>query len=130
MSNSRKSLLAIIGLILATTAALAAMGAVGAGNPTPLPVPTPAGDKLGTVSTEVVQDKVLKGADGRVTVSLNLTAAQLPELDKGPVQAVDLVIVLDRSGSMEGQKLSDARQAVIGLLDHLGSEDRLALVTY
>lgn len=130
MSSTRKSLLTIIGLILATTAVLAAMEAVGKGNPPPLPVSTPAGDKLVTISTEVVQGKVLKGADGRVTVSLNLTAARLPTLDNGPVQAVDLVIVLDRSGSMEGQKLSDARQAVIRLLDQLGPEDRLALVTY
>ena len=46
------------------------------------------------------------------------------------MQAADLVIVLDRSGSMEGQKLNDARQAVIGLLDQLGPDDRLALVIY
>jgi Ca-activated chloride channel family protein len=78
----------------------------------------------------VVQDKVLKGADGRVTVSLNLAAARLPELDTPPTQAADLVIVLDRSGSMEGEKLNDARQAVIGLLDQVSPEDRLALVTY
>jgi Ca-activated chloride channel family protein len=46
------------------------------------------------------------------------------------VQAADLVIVLDRSGSMEGEKLNDARQAVIRLLDQVSPEDRLALVTY
>ena len=33
MSTTKKSLLAIIGLILATTAALAAMGTMGTGNP-------------------------------------------------------------------------------------------------
>ena len=130
MSNTKKSLLAIIGLILATTAALAAMGTMGTGNPSHLPAPAPTGDNIVTVSTEVVQDKVLKGGDGRVTVSLNLAAARLPTRDNHPVQAADLVIVLDRSGSMEGQKLNDARQAVLGLLNHLGTEDRLALVVY
>ena len=130
MSTPKKSLLAIIGLILATTAALAAMGAMGSATAPPLAAPTLTGDKRVTVSTEVVQDKVLKGGDGRVTVSLNLTAARLPASDNDPEQAADLVIVLDRSGSMEGQKLSDARQAVIGLLDQLGPDDRLALVTY
>ena len=130
MSTTKKSLLAIMGLILATTAALAAMGAMESGISTPLPIPTPTGDKLITVSTEMVQDKVLKGADGQVTASLNLAAAQLPTFDNESVQAVDLVVVLDRSGSMEGQKLSDARQAVIRLLAQLGPEDRLALVTY
>ncbi len=130
MPKTKKSLLVIIGLILATTAALAAMGAMGPATIPPLPAPNPTGDKLVAVSTEVIQDKVLKGGDGRVTVSLNLAAARLPTFDKGPVQAADLVIVLDRSGSMQGQKLSDARQAVIHLLDQLGPEDRLALVTY
>ena len=130
MSNTKKSLLTIISLILATTAALAAMGAVGKNNPSPLHISNTAGDKLVTVSSEVVQNKILKDSDGRVTVSLNLAAARLPALDKGPVQAADLVIVLDRSGSMDGQKLSDACQAVIGLLNQLGPEDRLALVTY
>jgi Ca-activated chloride channel family protein len=130
MSSTRKSLLTILGLITATTAALAAMGAMEADVPHHPPVPSSSHDKRVTVTTEVVQDKVLKGADGRVTVSLNLAAARLPELDTPPTQAADLVIVLDRSGSMEGEKLNDARQAVIGLLDQVSPEDRLALVTY
>jgi len=130
MSKMQKSLLAIIGLILATTAALAAMGAMGTGNRHPVPVSTSVKDELLSVSSEVVQDKVLKGADGRVTVSLNLTAARMPSLDNESVAATDLVVVLDRSGSMEGQKLNDARQAIIRLLDQFGPEDRLALVTY
>lgn len=130
MSTTKKSLLTILGLILATTAALAAMGAMGSATAPPLAALTLTGDAPVTVSTEVVQDKVLKGGDGRVTVSLNLTAARLPTIDNEPVAAADLVVVLDRSGSMEGQKLSDARQAVNHLLDQLGPDDRLALVTY
>jgi Ca-activated chloride channel family protein len=130
MSSTKKSLLTILGLILATSAALAAMGSMGSSRSALQSAFAPAGDAPLTVSTEVVQDKVLKGSDGRTTVSLNLTAARLPTLDDAPVQAADLVIVLDRSGSMEGRKLSDARQAVIRLLDQLGPQDRLALVTY
>jgi Ca-activated chloride channel family protein len=130
MSPNPKSLLTILGLILATSAALAAMGAMGSDRSATPSVFAPVGDPPLTVSTEVVQDKVLKGSDGRTTVSLNLTAARLPILDGAAVQAADLVIVLDRSGSMEGRKLSDARQAVIRLLDRLSPEDRLALVTY
>ena len=130
MSTTRKSLLAIIGLILATTAALAAMRTMETGNPPPVTGPVSAADKFVSLSTEVVQDKVLKGGNGQVTVSLNLTAARLPTLESNPAQAADLVIVLDRSGSMEGKKLNDARQAVLRLLDQVGAEDRLALVTY
>ncbi len=130
MSTTRKNLLAILGLILATTAALAAMGAVGTDNSSLLTHVPPAGDSLVTVAAEVVQDKVLKGADGRIAVSLNLTVARLPTLGNNSSPAADLVVVLDRSGSMEGRKLTDARQAVIGLLEQLGPDDRLALVTY
>ena len=129
MSTPKKSLLAIIGLILVTTAALAAMGAM---DPGPLPPTAPGADdgKRLTLTTEVVQDKVLKGGDGRVTVALDLAAARLPAIEDMPPQAADLVIVIDRSGSMGGKKLNDARQAVVRLLDHLGPDDRLALVTY
>ena len=129
MSKTPKSLLAIIGLILATTAALAALNGPGALFSSGTSVPT-AEEQPVTVAAEVVQEKVLQGGDGKVTVALTLSAARLPEGGQKPVQAADLVIVLDRSGSMQGRKLRDARQAVIGLLDHLGPDDRLALLTY
>jgi Ca-activated chloride channel family protein len=41
-----------------------------------------------------------------------------------------MVIVLDRSGSMQGRKIEDARQAVQILLSSLSAKDRFALVTY
>jgi Ca-activated chloride channel family protein len=41
-----------------------------------------------------------------------------------------MVIVLDRSGSMQGRKIEDARQAVLMLLSNLSPKDRFALVTY
>jgi len=130
MSTTQKSMLAIIGLILATTAALAALNGPGTPLSSLASTTTAAGDAPVTVTAEVVQDKVLQGGDGKVTLALNLSAAQLPEDGNRPPQAADLVLVLDRSGSMQGRKLNDARQAVIGLLDHLGPDDRLALLTY
>jgi Ca-activated chloride channel family protein len=42
----------------------------------------------------------------------------------------DLVVVLDRSGSMSGEKIESARQAIRELVGRLGPEDRFALVTY
>ena len=130
MSTQKKSLLTITALILATTATLAAMAARDADM---TPIDSAAimdGDDLMTFATEVIQDKVLKGSDGRVTVALNLSAANRPDGDKAPLQAADLAIVLDRSGSMEGRKMGDARQAVLHLMDQLGPDDRLALLTY
>jgi Ca-activated chloride channel family protein len=130
MSKPTRSLITILGLILATTVPLAILSAMGTqATVTPAIPPTATGAGL-TMSSEVVQEKILKGGDGRVTVALSLAAQRLPKTTSVPAPATDLVIVLDRSGSMEGQKLSDACQAVVGLIDQLGPDDRLALVTY
>jgi Ca-activated chloride channel family protein len=42
----------------------------------------------------------------------------------------DLVVVLDRSGSMSGQKIADARAATAALIRQLHPEDRVALVSF
>lgn len=48
----------------------------------------------------------------------------------GAERSVDLVVVLDRSGSMAGGKMRDARDAVAELVRALGPADRFALVSY
>jgi Ca-activated chloride channel homolog len=83
-----------------------------------------------TVQADLVQEKILSGSDGKVAVALTLTAAEMPMPTHRPVQYTDLVIVLDRSGSMEGQKIRDARKAVLRLIDRLTADDRLAVVAY
>jgi Ca-activated chloride channel family protein len=42
----------------------------------------------------------------------------------------DLVVILDRSGSMAGEKIENARAAIGELVSRLRAEDRFALVTY
>lgn len=44
--------------------------------------------------------------------------------------ARDLVLVLDVSGSMEGEKLEQAKAAAEYVLDHLGADDRFAIVDF
>jgi Ca-activated chloride channel family protein len=44
--------------------------------------------------------------------------------------AVNVALVLDRSGSMGGQKIRLAREAVIDALRMLGADDRFAIVSY
>jgi len=44
--------------------------------------------------------------------------------------AKDVVVVLDTSGSMEGEKLDQAKAALTYVLDHLGAEDRFAVVEF
>lgn len=44
--------------------------------------------------------------------------------------AKDLILVLDRSGSMEGEKIQQAKSAVKYILQHLNSEDRFQIITF
>jgi Ca-activated chloride channel family protein len=82
------------------------------------------------VSGRLVQNKVLLGSSGTVGLNLTLQAAEAASSENGITRNVDMVIVLDRSGSMQGDKIQDARRAVLKLLSDLSSKDRLALVTY
>ncbi|MCP4663089.1 MAG: VWA domain-containing protein [bacterium] len=71
---------------------------------------------------------VLAGGDGRVNMELVLAGAELPGV--AARTATDLLIVLDRSGSMGGAKIEYARSAIGELIAELGPQDRLALVAY
>jgi len=54
-----------------------------------------------------------------------------PGLETGEVQvAKDIIFVLDRSGSMHGEKFSQAQQAVQYVLEHLNAEDRFGLIAF
>jgi Ca-activated chloride channel homolog len=53
-----------------------------------------------------------------------------PVLDIDESVARDIVIVLDRSGSMEDEKMAQARDAAEYVLDHLGDDDRFAIVDF
>lgn len=43
---------------------------------------------------------------------------------------VDVVLILDRSGSMSGKKIVDAQEAAVAFLNFLDEKDRAALVSY
>jgi Ca-activated chloride channel family protein len=129
MTNDKKSLLSILVLIMTVSAILAYVTA-DKSVLAHLIAPKPVAKGPVALHADLVQDKVLSGSDGKVAVSLTLTAAEVEPLEHRPVQPADLVIVLDRSGSMQGQKISDARHAVLRLIDRLTFNDRLSLVTY
>ena len=46
------------------------------------------------------------------------------------VVAKDVIIVLDTSGSMEGEKIVQAKQAVSYVLNHLNAEDRFGVIEF
>jgi Ca-activated chloride channel homolog len=129
-----KSFCLIIVLIAATGAAMAY--SAGAGKRwlaawTPSTILNPPMDSAPvTLKAQLVQDKILQGSDGRVNLALTLQAPDRPDSEMSAPRNVDMVIVLDRSGSMNGLKISDARKAVLNLLSSLSAEDRFALITY
>jgi Ca-activated chloride channel family protein len=59
-----------------------------------------------------------------------LLIAPKMEADERAVVAKDVIFVLDTSGSMEGQKLRQAQDAVEFVLDHLHQEDRFNIVSF
>jgi Ca-activated chloride channel family protein len=52
------------------------------------------------------------------------------ETDVNAVVAKDVIFVLDTSGSMEGKKLEQAKEALEFVLDHLHDEDRFNIVAF
>ncbi|MEZ4503883.1 MAG: VWA domain-containing protein [Dehalococcoidia bacterium] len=53
-----------------------------------------------------------------------------PEIEVDEAVARDVVLVLDTSGSMEGDKIVQARDAATYILDRLGPDDRFGVVAF
>jgi hypothetical protein len=60
-----------------------------------------------------------------ITVSITLTGTG----DPFPT-SVDVVLILDKSGSMRGEKLKDAKEAAKRFLDFTNEIDKVGLVTF
>lgn len=132
--SHRRTLVLVGGLLALTCYAMAKSG--NAGNPAaglvPLPPPAPLA-QTGVVNLEarLVQDKVHIGGDGVVTLALTLGAGRMPGKEVEGRRPLDMVVVLDRSGSMaEAGKITNATQAILGLLSRLLETDRFALISY
>ncbi len=59
-----------------------------------------------------------------------LLAAPKVEVDNQQIVARDVLLVLDTSGSMEGQKIEQARSALLFVLEHLNPQDRFNIVSF
>jgi Ca-activated chloride channel family protein len=55
-----------------------------------------------------------------------------PSVDAGDQRAIpkDVIVVLDRSGSMDGEKFLQAQDALHYVLDHLNPEDRFNIIAF
>lgn len=67
------------------------------------------------------------GETGEMTIRLRVGARALKNAPKAPV---NLALVVDTSGSMEGEMIEDAKKASLALLDSLSPGDTLAVVAF
>jgi Ca-activated chloride channel family protein len=81
------------------------------------------------LSARIDRGKVLRGSDGEVKLELILSADEQLAGERVRVPT-DLIVVLDRSGSMQGTSFEQALAAVRELIAGLAPDDRFALVTY
>lgn len=73
-------------------------------------------------------DMVALESPDKVTLMLDLTAPANPQQQSRPGQAVQ--IVLDRSGSMDGEPLEAAKGSLLKLIDRLAPQDHFGLVAF
>ncbi|CAM4284606.1 MULTISPECIES: vWA domain-containing protein [Myxococcus] len=141
-------------LLLVAATGVLAVGALLLGTPPTPPGPPPPAvtDTSHTVrrpedppATRTLTLVTSKPEDGALNMAGKLSGAYVQtgpseafawmELKARPAETgqrvpVSLALVLDRSGSMNGQKLADARRAATELVQRLKPEDRLAFIDY
>ena len=80
------------------------------------------GDEPWTVQAHVHRDA---GHDGYLVVTL-----PTPEIPRSAVSAKDVTIVLDRSGSMAGEPIAQARVAAANIVGRMSARDRLNIAIF
>ena len=81
----------------------------------------------GSLTAALSSTRVLAAGGGEMWVAVDIAARDAVGQSRPPM---NLAIVIDRSGSMDGDKLEQARQAAAGIVARLGEKDRVALVQY
>jgi Ca-activated chloride channel family protein len=74
--------------------------------------------------------KVLAGADSSVFAEVRLAADTTKGAGANDRAPLALVVVLDTSGSMEGEKIDRAKDSVLGLMRDMRDDDEIAFVRY
>lgn len=80
------------------------------------------------VDAQLGQSVLPVGKPGKVYLRLSLKGAAMPRLERRT--PVNVALVLDRSGSMKGDRIRGAKDAAVMALQRLAAEDVVALVVY
>jgi Ca-activated chloride channel family protein len=79
------------------------------------------------MTAEPSTDLVLAGADAKLSVRIRIEAPPLADADRPPLH---LALVLDTSGSMEGEAIADLEAAAAEIVTNMAERDTLAVVTF
>lgn len=95
---------------------------------TPVTPPKPATASNGSLTmTSRLSHPYITPGTADLFVTVDVSGVEVPGSRRTPV---NLAVVIDRSGSMSGYKLQQAKQAARHLVGLLGPQDRLAIVHY
>ena len=81
------------------------------------------------INAQMSVDLVAVEGDEELSALIELTAPEAPQKNTEHTPST-LVVVLDRSGSMTGDRLDGAKKALLSLVDRLSPADRFGLVTF
>lgn len=97
---------------------------------TALAAPAPAMAASGDIrlETKLGQDVLLAGKAQRVFLRVSLEG--LVRESRAKRSPVNIALVLDRSGSMRGKKMDQAKEAAMMAINHLGRNDVVSVVVY
>jgi Ca-activated chloride channel family protein len=89
--------------------------------------PEPQDPGLIKVETAVDKPEILAGKAGEVVLQIKVRADQPPRAQRPPL---NLAILIDASGSMEGDPIDAAKNAVADVLGRLHAGDRAAIISF
>lgn len=98
-------------------------------NPTPKVPKTQTQQTVGnvTITTKMSNSHVLMPGDGTVHMEVTLEALKNDGAARLPM---NLALVIDRSGSMRGEKMRDSLKAARHLIEQLTEKDHIAIISY
>jgi Ca-activated chloride channel family protein len=119
----------LLSLVVASAAATIVAGVRVRRPPPPPQDPPPAVAHDGTLRLSARLDRRwLDARGGNSYLEIGVAADGMPE--RGPRTPVNAVLIIDRSGSMAGEKIARARDAARALIAELDGEDRIAIVDF